>query len=162
TPQNSMLEVELAQLSDRGRVREQNEDYLGYVLPAAPAEARTHGWLFALADGVGGQQGGEVAARAAVESVLAGFRAAAGGEPHSTLLPRLVQAANAHVLETGTKAGPGGAAMATTLVACALRYNRAVVAHVGDSRCYLVRRGRAIGPMPAQPVAHQQARRARR
>jgi PPM family protein phosphatase len=31
--------------------------------------------------------------------------------------------------------------MATTLVACALRYDRATVAHVGDSRCYLVRRG---------------------
>ena len=142
-PQSSMLEVEFAQLSDRGRVREQNEDYLGYALPATPAEARTHGWLFALADGVGGQQLGEVAARAAVESLLASFRAAAGGETHSSLLPRLVQAANAHVLETGLKAGPGGAAMATTLVACALRYNRAVVAHVGDSRCYLVRSGRA-------------------
>src|SRR5207248_3240507 len=108
---SSMLEVEFAQVSDRGRVRQQNEDYLGYVIPATPNEARTHGWLFALADGVGGQQRGEVAARAAVESVLASFRAAAGGEPLSTLLPRLVQAANAHVLETGLRAGPGGAAM---------------------------------------------------
>jgi len=33
--------------------------------------------------------------------------------------------------------------MATTLVACALRYDQAVVSHVGDSRCYLVRNGRA-------------------
>ncbi len=33
--------------------------------------------------------------------------------------------------------------MATTLVACALRYDRAVVTHVGDSRCYLVRNGEA-------------------
>jgi protein phosphatase len=33
--------------------------------------------------------------------------------------------------------------MATTLVACALRFDRAVIAHVGDSRCYLIRRGRA-------------------
>ena len=156
--QNSMLEVEFGQLSDRGRIREQNEDYLGYVLPATPAEARTHGWLFALADGVGGQQGGEVAARAAVESVLAGFRAAAGGEPHSTLLPRLLQAANAHVLETGIKAGPAGAAMSTTLVACALRFDRAVVAHVGDSRCYLVRSGSAAALTRDHTVASEQAR----
>ena len=157
-PQSSMLEVEFAQLSDRGRVREQNEDYLGYALPATPAEARTHGWLFALADGVGGQQLGEVAARAAVESLLASFRAAAGGETHSSLLPRLVRAANARVLETGLKAGPGGAAMATTLVACALRYNRAVVAHVGDSRCYLVRSGRAAALTRDHTVASEQAR----
>jgi protein phosphatase len=33
--------------------------------------------------------------------------------------------------------------MATTLVACALRYDRVVVSHVGDSRCYLIRHGRA-------------------
>ena len=156
--QNSMLEVEFGQLSDRGRIREQNEDYLGYVLPAAPAEARTHGWLFALADGVGGQQGGEVAARAAVESVLAGFRAAAGGEPQSTLLPRLVQAANAHVLETGLKIGPGGAAMATTLVTCALRFDRVVVAHVGDSRCYLVRSGQITALTRDHTVASEQVR----
>src|SRR5207249_1583109 len=39
-PQSSMLEVEFAQLSDRGRVRGQNEDYLGYALPAAPAARR--------------------------------------------------------------------------------------------------------------------------
>src|SRR2546427_2840808 len=77
-PQSSMLEVEFAQLSDRGRTRDRNEDYLGYALPATPAEARTHGWLFALADGVGGQQLGEVAARAAVESLLASLRAAPG------------------------------------------------------------------------------------
>ena len=36
-----------------------------------------------------------------------------------------------------------GKKMATTLVACALRYDQAVVSHVGDSRCYLVRNGQA-------------------
>ena len=33
--------------------------------------------------------------------------------------------------------------MATTMVACALRYDQAIVSHVGDSRCYLVRNGKA-------------------
>ena len=36
-----------------------------------------------------------------------------------------------------------GKNMATTLVACALRYDQAIVSHVGDSRCYLVRNGQA-------------------
>src|SRR5712692_8767192 len=157
-PQSSMLDVEFTQLSDPGRVREHNEDYLGYVLPATPAQARTHGWLFALADGVGGHQQGEVAARAAVERLLAGFRAAAGGELHAALLPRLVQAANAHVHDRGLEAGPGGAAMATTLVACALRFDRAVVAHVGDSRCYLIRRGHATALTRDHTVASEQVR----
>jgi protein phosphatase len=138
-----MLEVEFAQLSDCGRVREHNEDYLGYALPATPEQARTQGWLFALADGVGGQDLGEVASRTAVECLLAGFRAATGVEALGTLLSRLVQAANTHVFETGMAAKKIGTSMATTLVACALRFDRAVVAHVGDSRCYLVRHGRA-------------------
>lgn len=157
-PQSSMLDVEFAQLSDPGRVREQNEDYLGYVLPATPAEARSHGWLFALADGVGGHEQGEVASRAAVETLLAGFRAAGRGEPHPALLPRLVQAANTEVYDTGLKAGPGGGSMATTLVTCALRYDRALVAHVGDSRCYLIRRGQATLLTRDHTVAGEQVR----
>ena len=67
----ALLEVEFAQLSDRGCVRENNEDYLGSSVPITPAQARTHGWLFALADGVGGQEQGQVAARVAVEKLLA-------------------------------------------------------------------------------------------
>ena len=138
-----MLDVEFAQLSDAGRVRDHNEDYLGHVAPATPAHVRTHGWLFALADGVGGHDHGEVASRAAVESVLSGFRSAASGTMHNVLLPRLIQEANGHVFEMGMSNGVGGRAMATTLVACALRFDRAVIAHVGDSRCYLVRHDRA-------------------
>src|ERR1039458_8554564 len=87
-----MLDVEFAQLSDTGRVREHNEDYLGSVIPATPAEARSHGWLFALADGVGGQERGEVASLTAIESMMSGFRGAPRGEPLPALLTRLVQA----------------------------------------------------------------------
>jgi protein phosphatase len=141
--ETSILDLEFTHLSDCGRVRERNEDYLGYVVPATPAQVRTHGWLFALADGVGGQEQGEVASRTAVESLLAGFRASAGGDLHTTLLPRLVQEANVRVYETGRAASRGGVPMATTMVACALRFDRAAVAHVGDSRCYLIRRGHA-------------------
>ena len=70
----SMLELEFAQLSDPGRVRGHNEDFLGHALPETPEQAHPHGWLFALADGVGGQELGEVASRTAVESVLESFR----------------------------------------------------------------------------------------
>jgi PPM family protein phosphatase len=153
-----MLEIEFAQLSDPGRIRGGNEDYLGHALPATSAQARRCGWLFALADGVGGQEQGELAARVAVESLLEGFRSAGAGEPHQALLSRLVQAANTHVLETGQKAGPGGFAIATTIVACALRFDRAVVAHVGDSRCYLVRGNRAAVLTRDHTVANEQVR----
>ena len=158
SPFQNMLELEFAERTDVGRVREHNEDYLGYASPASPAQARTHGWLFVLADGVGGNEKGEVASRAAVESMIAGFRKAKDGEPHSALLPRLVQQANAHVLEAAVAGGRDSAGMATTMVACALRYDRVTVAHAGDSRCYLIRNGKATQITRDHTIASEQAR----
>ena len=155
-PDGSMLDAEFAQLSDCGRVRELNEDYVGHVAPATRAQVRSHGWLFALADGVGGHRQGEVASRVAVETVLAGFRQSTPGEPHGSLLPRLVQSANTRVYETGLAAGPSGAGMASTLVVCGLRFDRAAVAHVGDSRCYLIRSGNAKLITRDHTVANEQ------
>jgi len=151
-----MLDLEFAELSDPGLTRDHNEDYLGHVLPSSPEQVQSQGWLFALADGVGGQERGEVASRLAVETVLEGFRKIPKGVMHVSLLPRLVQEANHAVFDQGNAAprrtgpayaDPGGAVlpngsrMATTLVALALRFDSAVVSHAGDSRCYLFRNG---------------------
>jgi protein phosphatase len=138
-----MLDVEFAHLADDGKLRDNNEDYAGQYVPADAETADTHGYLFALADGVGGQERGEVASQAAVTRLLDGFENAPAGEPLSQLMTRLVREANQHVYETGRAAAPGGINMATTLVALALRHDRAVVAHAGDSRCYHVREHRA-------------------
>jgi serine/threonine protein phosphatase PrpC len=156
--QTSMLEVEFAHVSDNGRVRPHNEDYLGHVLPSTPEQARSHGYLFALADGVGGAQQGEVASQTAVEALLEGFRDANKGEPLTALLQRAVQAANARVFSAAVASGTAGAGMATTLVACALRHDRAVVAHVGDSRCYLIRGGEATTLTRDHTVASEHER----
>jgi protein phosphatase len=155
---NPTLDVQFAELSDTGRVRPHNEDYLGHFVPTTPMLVRSHGWLFALADGVGGQDKGEVASRTAIESVLKGFREAPGEEPHSALLARLVKAANLEVYEAGMKSGLGRAAMATTFVGCALRFDRACIAHVGDSRCYLIRRAHGTVLTRDHTVAGEQAR----
>jgi PPM family protein phosphatase len=157
-PLPNFMDVEFAQLSDIGRVRQANEDCFGHVAPATPEEARSRGWLFSLADGVGGHDYGEVASRTAVECVLAGFRQASPGESHSALLERLIKAANTSVIDAGHAATSGGARMATTFVACALRYDRATVAHVGDSRCYLVRNGQATVLTRDHSVANEQIR----
>jgi serine/threonine protein phosphatase PrpC len=157
-PLSVSMDVEFTQISDLGKVREGNEDYLGHMVPVTPERVRSHGWLFVLADGVGGQEMGEIASRTAVESMLADFQQASGAEPHTALLGRLAQTANRRVLDTGHSSGPMGTAMATTLVACALRFDRASIAHVGDSRCYLIRRGETLLLTRDHTVANEHAR----
>jgi PPM family protein phosphatase len=143
------------------------------VQPESPAEVQSRGWLFALADGVGGHERGEVASRVAIEAMLTGFRKIPKGVMHVSLLPKLVQEANHAVYDKGSSiptpldpgyADPGGAIlprgarMATTLVACALRFDSAVVSHVGDSRCYLVRNGVANSLTRDHTMADEQFR----
>jgi serine/threonine protein phosphatase PrpC len=152
------LDLEFAHLSDPGKQREHNEDYLGHVVPASAARARSHGWLFVLADGVGGSEKGEVASRAAVEYLTAGFGEAPESEGLSTLLVRLAKEANVKIYETSRSHSPGGTSMATTLVACAFRYDRLAVAHAGDSRCYLIRGGQTRLLTRDHTVAQEQAR----
>jgi protein phosphatase len=69
-----------------------------------------------------------------------------------------VQTANSEVYNAGMADRPGSPGMATTLVACALRFDHAVVAHVGDSRCYLIRRGYARALTRDHTVANEQRR----
>ncbi|MBW4037846.1 MAG: serine/threonine-protein phosphatase [Acidobacteria bacterium] len=137
-----MLDLEFAERSDTGRVRTNNEDALGHVLPLNAAQVQSQGWFFATADGMGGHDAGEVASNLAIITALEGFRKIPKGVMHVSLLPRLLQEANAAVYEAGHATAPHRARMGTTFVACALRFDSAVVSHVGDSRCYLLRNGR--------------------
>ena len=138
-----MLDVQFGQASDFGKVRTNNEDAMGSFIPASRQQARTHGYLFAVADGVGGMDLGEVASATAVSVLTEEFAKAQAGTMLISLLPRLIQHANAAVHDCTLAPEYRGRKMATTLVACALRYDQAIVSHVGDSRCYLVRNGKA-------------------
>jgi protein phosphatase len=139
----SMLDIQFGQASDFGKVRANNEDAMGSFIPASRRQARSHGYLFAVADGVGGMDLGEVASATAIAVVTREFAQAPAGSMLASLLPRLIQQANSAVHDCTLAPEYRGKNMATTLVACALRHDQAVVSHVGDSRCYLVRNGQA-------------------
>lgn len=139
-----MLEIEYGQASHPGKVRTNNEDATGVFVPKDHHEVRSRGWLFVLADGVGGLELGEVASARAVEVIREEFAETQENTSLSSLLPRLIQHANAAVHDEGLRPGRRGKHMATTVVTCALRHDQAYVAHVGDSRCYHVRAGEAV------------------
>ncbi|MFZ0746199.1 MAG: protein phosphatase 2C domain-containing protein [Terracidiphilus sp.] len=138
-----MLDVLFGQASDPGKVRTNNEDAMGSFIPNSRHQARSHGYLFAVADGVGGMDLGEVASTTAISVLTEEFEKAQSGSMLISLLPRLIQFANSAVHDCTLSPEYRGKKMATTLVACALRHDQAIVSHVGDSRCYLVRNGQA-------------------
>ncbi len=127
-----MSSAEYASLSDVGRRRRVNQDAFG-EFPCADG-----GVLLVCCDGMGGHQGGEVASQLAVETIGREFDAAS---PEQSL-PRAILAAHARVKGRAAER-PELYGMGTTAVA--LHWDgaaRAVVAHVGDSRCYRIRGGR--------------------
>jgi serine/threonine protein phosphatase PrpC len=138
-----MLDVVFGEASDPGKVRTNNEDSIGCFTPNSRHQARSHGFLFAVADGVGGLDLGEVASSTAVSVITKEFERSPADAMLISLLPKLVQQANAAVHDRTLAPEYRGKKMATTVVACALRHDQAVVSHVGDSRCYLVRNGHA-------------------
>jgi serine/threonine protein phosphatase PrpC len=139
-----MLDVIFGQATDVGRVRPHNEDAAGAVIPRSRQESRSRGWLFAVADGVGGLDLGEVASAKAIQVITNGFGQCQENASLASLLPSLIQQANSAVHDEGLHSERRGRHMATTLVACALRHDQAVISHVGDSRCYQVRDGKVL------------------
>ncbi len=117
--------------------RERNEDYCGVVTPEGP-ERDTKGMLFAVADGVGGARGGRDASEYTVRGLLADYYATSDTWPVPQALDKVLNANNQWLLgRAGANRDLAG--MATTLSALVLRGQRYYVAHVGDSRIYLMR-----------------------
>jgi serine/threonine protein phosphatase PrpC len=116
--------------------REENQDFVGYFRLDRPERQ-----LLVVADGMGGHSGGFEASRLAVEAFEATFADGDALGP-AALLRRAVAQANHAVIAEGVRTGREG--MGTTVVAALVEDGRAWVAHVGDSRCYLVRDGVAV------------------
>lgn len=118
--------------TDTGRVREGNEDR--YLVREQRGVT-----LLAVADGVGGASGGEIAADAALVELGTRFFSAPADRATSDALAEALRDANAAVLRAAGSSGHREAA--TTIVATAVRGYEAIVANLGDSRAYLIRAG---------------------
>ena len=64
-----IVHVNASMRTDRGQVRDHNEDFVACYEPAGAEQIEKNGWLYILADGVGGADAGEVASRYALERV---------------------------------------------------------------------------------------------
>src|SRR5207247_7316457 len=114
-----------ASITDPGRKRRHNED--AFVLEPP---------LFAIADGMGGAQAGEVASRLAT-AALKESQAEAGGEQR---IADLIQEANRRVYDRSST-DPNTSGMGTTITVALAEDGQVAFGHVGDSRAYLIRDG---------------------
>lgn len=139
---DSTESVAAAGQSDVGRVRELNED--NWHLAALNENLM----LYAVADGMGGHDRGEVASKLAVQALFEaareGLKDLSDNEVATlrSLLRKCVQTANERVVITGIEEESN---MGTTLCAALMHdESNAIIANVGDSRVYLLREGKLI------------------
>ena len=124
------IRIRAAASSDVGRQRRSNEDAFGFDLDRG---------LFVVCDGVGGNAAGEIASRSAVNCLLSRFPPVVNdGNAGGPELQRAIQAANRAVYQASV-GDPLYRGMCTTIVAAHFDGARMWVAHVGDSRAYLLR-----------------------
>ena len=138
-PLGQHLGIEFAALSDIGLRRTSNQD--SYV--AAPAASdenwQAHGHLFLVADGMGAHAAGELASKMAADTVpLTYYKHTELSVPEAIHLA--VEEANEKIHSRG-EANAEFRGMGTTASALLLLPQGALVAHVGDSRVYRLRRG---------------------
>jgi PPM family protein phosphatase len=145
---SNTITLRAAALSDVGKVRTSNEDAYGYCLDAG---------VFAVCDGMGGAAAGEIASRIAVDTLIERLCAVTSLEDRRKALGESIDAANRMVY---THAAQDAAlhGMGTTLVAAAIQDGKALIGHVGDSRCYLFRAGQLTRQTDDHSLVDEQVR----
>ncbi|NUO51592.1 MAG: serine/threonine-protein phosphatase, partial [Polyangiaceae bacterium] len=134
-PRQLDLKIDVAQLSDPGRDpnKQINEDSCGYA-------TTKFGHLCVLCDGMGGHYGGQEASRRAIKTIFEHIEQSADGTKPVQALKQAVEMAGRRVYELGgppeNKVRPG-----STVVAMLLHDAGVDVAHVGDSRAFVIRSG---------------------
>jgi serine/threonine-protein kinase len=132
------MKVKCHQISSAGMVRDHNEDFLLFWEPEEFERKQKAGSLAILADGVGGEGNGDVASRLASETALGVFKDAKAESSVSNVVRGIFDEAAAKVFQAARHQGR----MATTLLVSIFRHDQVTIAHVGDSRAYLVRAGK--------------------
>jgi protein phosphatase len=132
-------EIEAYSISDAGKVREDNQDAVWLCNPDDPYTA-AFGHLYAIADGMGGYAHGGVASSLALSTFCETFYDA-GNAAVQQKMKTGIQNANLSVYQASQRLNAGR--MGTTLTAANLVGHKLHIAHIGDSRAYLVRNNRS-------------------
>ena len=132
------MNIKCFQLSSVGTVRDHNEDFVAFWEPEDFQQLQAIGSVAILADGVGGEGNGDIASRMAAETALEIFKEAKPETSTNDSVRRIFDEAAARIFQAAQQKGR----MSTTMLVTVFRDDKATVAHVGDSRAYLIRAGK--------------------
>ncbi len=124
--------MKVSHATDVGKAREINED--SYYVDEEVG-------LFIVADGMGGHQAGEVASEVAVKTISSTIKEAISQNPKGNQVPKVIEKAIAKANEeiyTRSIGNPDLNGMGTTIVLALCQKNKVYIAHVGDSRAYMI------------------------
>lgn len=148
-PTSAPFYLSVAGQTDVGKEREKNEDALvvadltGDTLLGVVQHARfdvgERGVLLAVSDGMGGAQAGEVASALVIETLTRAMKDASPETPRDALMNDAIQRAHRAVWDTAKRESKK---MGATLTAVFVHAGQAFIAEVGDSRAYLIRKGK--------------------
>jgi serine/threonine protein phosphatase PrpC len=131
--------LKYAAISDKGIIREQNEDFWNIVL-----DKKGDPLAFIIADGMGGHMAGDVASRMAVEiisqEIVRGFESIKSSSEIIGFFEKAINFANEEIYNYAMQ-NLQGSGIGTTLTLGFLQNKKITIAHIGDSRFYLVRDG---------------------
>lgn len=134
--------IDLGVVSDQGRVRPRNEDAYGYE-QLFDAQGQAIGWIFVVADGVGGEYHGDIASQIAVHRVIELYKTLSLQNPQMPppdLIRDAIHFTNGEIYSKAVELNVAGH-MGTTLVVAVLRLDGVLhVGWVGDSRLYVISR----------------------
>lgn len=133
--------IEASLQTDQGRIRDHNEDFVTFWEPDDAAAEAQNGWLYIVADGVGGADAGEVASQFASERVVAHYLKDNLDLGWGERIWRAMQAANSDLRQMVAERGDDSR-MATTMVVTVFQGAQVFIGNVGDSRGYIWRNGR--------------------
>ncbi len=131
--------IKFAAKTDMGQVRENNEDKFEFYEPEAPEILAARGCLYAVADGIGGAQAGQIASETMLKKLIANYYDSAAPDLVNALYDAIVST-NDYIFSLAQMI-PERNGMGTTLTGVIFIEDRVVVAQVGDSRAYLIRDG---------------------
>lgn len=130
--------MQISSFTTKGMVRHNNEDSCLVIPPWSSVAISKGAALLAVADGMGGQNAGEVASGLAVKNVADWFRAASFENFSPQLLEDMFASVNAAVWNHSQE-HPETSGMGTTMTMVLFHGSQALVGHIGDSRLYRLR-----------------------